>query len=150
MKTVNVYLNFEGNTLEAFEFYRSVFGGEFLGVVRFRDFGENGMGVAEEDLDKIAHVALPLGPNNILMGTDVVGSMGKGLRQGNNFYLSLSAESGDEADRLFDALSANGKVEMPLSRTEWAEKYGSCVDRYGVRWMVDYTGSVQFAMNSAS
>jgi PhnB protein len=150
MKAVNPYLNFEGNTLEAFEFYRSVFGGEFLGVIRFRDFGDNGMGVAAADLDKIAHIALPLGPNNILMGTDVVESMGKGLTPGTNFYLSLTVESGDEADRLFDALAAGGEVEMPLSRTEWAEKYGSCVDRYGVRWMVDYTGSVQFAFGAAS
>lgn len=150
MKTVNPYLNFDGNTEEAFNFYRSVFGGEFLGVHRFRDFGNSGMSVPEEDLDRIAHIALPLGPNNILMGTDVLRSQGHQLTQGNNFYLTVEAESGPEADRLFEALSEGGQIEMPLGQTEWAEKYGICTDRYGVRWMVDYTGSVQFAGAPAS
>lgn len=141
MKAVNPYLNFPGNTEEAFDFYRSVFGGEFIAVLRFRDFGENPMGIPEKELDKIAHIALPLGPNNMLMATDVVGE--QSLSVGNNTYITLEAESSEEADRLFDGLSAGGKVEMPLQRTQWAEKYGICADRYGVQWMVDYTGDVR-------
>lgn len=143
MKAANPYLNFKGNTEEAFNFYKSVFGGEFLTVMRFRDFGDNGMGVAEKDLDKISHIALPLG-QNVLMGTDVVDSMPTNLTFGNNFYITLEPDSGQESERLFGALSSGGSVEMPLQKTEWAEKYGSCTDRYGVQWMVNYTGDVRF------
>lgn len=144
MKSVNPYLNFPGNSEEAFNYYKTVFGGEIMMIVRFRDFGDNGMGVAEEDLDKIAHIALPLGPDHVLMATDCVGSMGKAFNAGNNYYITLEADTGDEADRLFNALSDGGNVEMPLQRTEWAEKYGVCADRFGVQWMVSYTGEVQF------
>jgi PhnB protein len=145
MRVANPYLNFDGNTEEAFNFYRSVFGGELLGLLRFRDFADNAMGVPEQDLDRIAHVALPLGEGNILMGTDVVSSFPKPLNVGNNFYIHVEAESGDEADRLFAALAEGGQVEMELQGTEWAEKYGSCVDRFGVQWMVSHTGDVQFS-----
>lgn len=144
MKAVNPYLNFNGNTEEAFDFYRSVFGTEYIHVARFRDFADNGMGVAEKDLDKIAHIGLPLGGGSVLMGTDVVESMGKPLTMGNNVYITLEPETGEEAERLFGALAADGSTEMPLQQTEWAEKYGSCVDRFGVQWMVNYTGSVEF------
>lgn len=144
MKSANPYLNFEGNTEEAFAFYRSVFGGDFLGVIRFRDFHGQAMGIAEADLDKIAHIALPLGPNNTLMGTDVLPSMPTKLQAGNNFYIMLQAESAAEAEQLFGALSAGGAVEMPLQQTEWAEQYGVCRDRFGIQWMIDYTGNVQF------
>lgn len=137
MRAANPYLNFKGNTEEAFNFYRSVFGGEFRQLMRFRDFADNPMGVAEHELDKIAHIALPLGPNAVLMGTDALESWP--FTMGNNFYITLDAESGEEADRLFDALSAGGQVEMALEKTEWAEKYGHCVDRYGARWMVIYS-----------
>ena len=148
MKAVNPYLNFPGNTREAFDFYRSVFGGEFLAVLRFRDFGENTMGIPDEEMDRIAHIALPLGPNNILMATDVVGNRQE-LKVGNNSYITIEAESAEEADRLFQGLSAGGRVEMPLQQTQWAEKYGICIDRYGVQWMIDYTGNVRFG-NGAS
>jgi len=144
MKTVNPYLNFNGNTEEAFTFYRSVFGGEFVSVIRFKDFGENAMGVPVDEREKIAHMALPLGKDHVLMGTDALESMGQSLEMGNNFSIILEAESGEEAETLFDALSSGGKAEMPLQKTEWAEKYGMCVDRFGVQWMVSYTGEVQF------
>jgi PhnB protein len=144
MKAANPYLNFKGNTREAFEFYKSVFGGEFLAVLRFRDFGDNGMGVAEQDLDKIAHIALPLGPNALLMGTDVVDGMPGTFTVGTNTFIALDPDSADEADRLFDGLAAGGQVQMPLQQTEWAEKYGSLVDRFGVQWMVSYAGNVTF------
>jgi PhnB protein len=142
MKNANPYLNFPGNTEEAFAFYRTVFGGEFLSVVRFRDFGDNPMGIAESDLDKIAHISLPLG-ESILMATDVVGSFGKSFTVGTNSYIALEMDSGDEAERLFEALSDGGAVEMALAETAWAEKYGSLTDRFGVQWMVSYTGKVQ-------
>jgi PhnB protein len=147
MKAVSPYLNFAGNTEDAFNFYRSVFGGEFTSVTRFRDFG-NPMGVAEADLDKIANIGLALGPNCILMGTDVVEGW-RPLEVGNNVYITLETDSGDEADRLFDTLSEGGNVEMPLDRTMWAEKYGVCADRFGIQWMVMYTGSVEYAGGAA-
>jgi PhnB protein len=143
MKSANPYVNFSGNTEEAFDFYRSVFGGEFLTVFRFRDFGDNNpMGVPENELDRIAHIALPIG-DSLLMGTDVLESWPRGIKVGNNVYISLEAETGEEADRVFNALSAGGEVEMELQQTQWAEKYGSCTDRFGIQWMVNYTGNVQ-------
>lgn len=141
----NFYLNFDGNTEEAFTFYRSVFGGDFLGVLRFRDFGDDAMGAAGDDLDKIAHIALPLGEGNTLMGTDVIASMPVTLTFGTNYSIVLEPERADEADTLFGALSEGGQIVMPLERTDWAEKYGEVEDRFGVRWTMNYTGDVEFA-----
>lgn len=143
MKKANSYLYFNGNTEEAFTFYKSVFGGDFLAVFRYEDFGDNAMGVPEAELDKIAHIALPLGENNMLMGTDALGS--RKVTSGNNFFIALEPETDEEADRIFAALSAGGQVTMPLERTEWAEKHGQCVDKFGIQWMVDYAGNVQFS-----
>jgi PhnB protein len=143
MKAAHPYLNFPGNAEEAFNFYRSVFGGDFAVLVRFKDFGEGAMGVAESEQHKIAHVSLPLG-DTVLMATDVVGSHGGALKVGNNVYISLAPDSAEEAERVFSALAAGGRVEMPLQQTEWAEKYGSCVDKFGVQWMVSYSGNVRF------
>lgn len=143
MKEANAYLNFAGNTEEAFTFYRSVFGGEFISVIRFRDFSDNPMGVPEKELDRIAHIALPLGPHTMIMGTDVLEGW-RPLSTGNNFYIAIEADDAGEARRLFGALAENGSTEMALQKTEWAEQYGSCVDRFGVQWMVMYTGNVQF------
>lgn len=147
MKSANPYLNFPGNTEEAFNFYKSVFGGEFILVVRYRDFPDNSMKVPEADLDKIAHMALWLG-ENILMGTDALASIGHEVKMGNNFFITLNPESADEADTVFNALSDGGSVEMPLMQTEWAEKYGMCTDKYGVQWMVSYEGSVKFSVDA--
>lgn len=142
VQAVNPYLNFAGNTLEAFEFYRSVFGGEFPMVVRYSDFPGN-MGAPAEAGDKIAHIALPVGPN-VLMGTDVVGAQAAAFNPGNNSYIVIAPDSADEATRLFDGLSAGGSVAMPLQATEWAERYGICSDRFGVQWMVSYEGKKKF------
>jgi PhnB protein len=150
IKAANPYLYFDGTTEEAFAFYRSVFGGEFLGVVRFRDFPDNPMGVAEDQLDWIANIALPLGPSNVLMGTDVVSSMPLTLNIGNNFDISLEAESGEAAERLHAALSEGGRVILALDRTAWAEKYGICADRFGVQWMVRFTGNARFSAGEVS
>lgn len=146
MQFVSLYLNFKGNAEEAFEFYRSVFGGEFSGVIRFRDFGDNSMGVQEADLDKIAHISLPLVGDVSLMASDAVGPEAESFNVGNNVYVYLETDSAQEVDRLFAALSDGGDTEMPLQPTEWAEKYGSCVDKYGIRWMFSYTGDVEFSI----
>lgn len=138
MKAANPYLNFDGNTEEAFTFYQSVFGGDFPVVVRFKDLDD--VHVPEEEQDQIAHIALPLGPNHMLMGTDVLESDDRTLTIGNNFSITISAESTEEATDLFEGLSDGGEVEMPLQETEWAEQFGHCVDKFGVRWMIDYTG----------
>jgi len=148
MKTANPYLNFPGNTEEAFTFYKSVFGGEFLDVIRFRDFGDNPMGVPDNELDRIAHISLPVGPGNVLMGTDVLASW-QPLNVGNNVSITLEAETDEEAATLFDGLSAGGRSKMPLQRTQWAEKYGECADQFGIQWIVMYTGNVEFSLGKA-
>ena len=137
MATLNPYLNFPGNTEEAFNFYKSVFGGEFITLQRFKDTPEADRASAE-DKDKIMHVSLPIGKGNILMATDAVESMGHKLTVGNNFYLSLSTESEEETKKLFDALSAGGKVTMPLDKTFWGAYFGMLTDKFGVQWMVNY------------
>ncbi len=154
IRSANPYLNFPGNTEEAFHFYASVLGGEPTGLVRFRDFGDNTMGLSEEELDLVAHIALPLGSGQMLMGTDVgcapdgEGEAAEGWRKklvvGTNAWTLLEVESAADAERIFAGLSDGGTVEMPLMPVAWAEKYGTCRDRYGVQWMVSYTGSVEF------
>src|SRR4051812_33754674 len=104
MATINPYLNFPGNTEEAFNFYKSVFGGDFLAVMRFKD-GQEAQHVAEEDQNKLMHIALPVG-KNILMATDTIGSMGMGYKQGNDSHISINTDSKAEAETLFKALSA--------------------------------------------
>lgn len=143
MQAVNPYLNFPGTTEQAFQFYKTVFGGDFPMVVRFRDVPGN-MGVGAQHGDKIAHIALPLGKGNMLMATDSIGQSGRELTTGNNCYLMLECDSAAEAEKLFAGLAAGGKTEMPLQKTEWAEQYGVCADKFGVQWMISYTGSVRF------
>jgi PhnB protein len=136
--TVNPYLNFNGNTEEAFNFYKAVFGGEFLAVMRFKDNPACGK-ITEADEDRIMHIALPIGNGNALMGTDALESMGQKLTLGNNFYICLSPDSKEEADKLFNGLSDGGKIEMPLQDMFWGAYYGSFTDKFGVQWMVNYS-----------
>jgi PhnB protein len=147
MKSADPYIYLDGNTEEAFDFYKSVFGGEFHTVLRFRDIPGNPMGVADADLEKIAHIALPLGDNNTLMGTDYLESFPDELKPGNNFCLVLAPESADEAEQLFEALCSNGEIKCALQRANWAEKHGECLDRFGIRWMVTYSGDVRTAQD---
>lgn len=140
MKNASPYLNFPGNTEEAFEFYRSVFGGDFVELMRFRDFDGNPMGLPEHELDRIAHIALPLEGKTLLMGTDVLDGWPP-VTPGNNFYITLEADTKAEAEKLFGALSDGGQVTMPLQPTAWAEAYGTCTDRYAIQWMIMYTGN---------
>jgi uncharacterized glyoxalase superfamily protein PhnB/uncharacterized protein YndB with AHSA1/START domain len=137
MAKVNPYLNFAGNTEEAFLFYKSVFGGEFLALQRFKDTPEAGK-IPENEQDKIMHVALPIGNGNILMATDALESMGQKLTVGNNFSLSVDAESKEEADRLFNKLSEGGKPTMPMEQTFWGAYFGMLTDRFGIQWMVSF------------
>jgi PhnB protein len=142
MAKINPYLNFSGNTEDAFNFYKSVFGGDFAALMRFRDApageGCDGMQVAENELDKIMHIALPIGDGNVLMATDAIESMGQKLTEGNNFSIAVSAVSREEADRVFTGLADGGKVEMPLAEAFWGAYFGMLQDRFGVRWMIDY------------
>ena len=139
MATINPYLNFNGNTEEAFNFYKSVFGGEFATVLRFGESpGCDQMPVAEADKDKIMHIALPVGGDNVLMANDVLESMGQPLIEGNNFSISLSVDSRGEADRVFSGLADGGKVEMPLNDAFWGAYFGMLQDKFGIRWMVSY------------
>jgi PhnB protein len=137
MATVNPYLNFKGNTEEAFEFYKSVFGGEFIALQRFRDTPEKDNIPASEQ-DKIMHVALPLGQGNVLMGTDLLESQGHDLVMGNNFSLAISAESEEATNTLFASLAAGGQVTMPLQKTFWGSYFGMLTDKFGTQWMLDY------------
>lgn len=138
--TVNPYLNFNGNTEEAFNFYKSVFGGEFLAIMRFSD--NPGCGeIPEAEKGKIMHIALPIGKGTVLMATDALESMGQKLTFGNNFYISLAPESKEEAERLFNGLSAGGKIEMPLQDMFWGDYFGTFADKFGVQWMINYGSS---------
>ncbi|MDN3579756.1 VOC family protein [Mucilaginibacter flavus] len=136
MVTINPYVNFPGNTEEAFNFYKSVFGGEFAAVIRFADMGAEN--VAEEDKNKLMHIALPIGKGNILMATDTVGEMGMGYKQGNNFHLSLNVESKEEGDTIYNALSADGITTVPMSMSAWGSYFGMLVDKFGISWMVSF------------
>ncbi len=137
--TAYPYLNFAGNTEEAFNFYRSVFGGEFSGVVRFKDMPMEGVTIPRSDENKIMHISLPIGKDQFLMASDALESLGQKLVQGNNFYICLSPDSKGEADRLFAALSAGGKMKMPIADAPWGDYFGSFKDKFGVQWMVNYS-----------
>ena|SRR5690606_22644513 len=136
MKTVEPYLNFAGNTLEAFEFYRSVFGGDFTNKFTYAELtqGES----KPEDRDRIGHIGLQIASNLHLMGSDVPARMEQDFSQGTNFYINLNVESEEEAQRIFQALSAGGRVEMDLAKTGWADLYASWWDKFGVGWMINY------------
>ena len=134
---INPYLNFHGNTEEAFNFYKSVFGGEFSSVVRFSDMGSLDK-IPDADKNKIMHIAIPIG-GNILMGTDTLDSMGQKLNQGDNFFLSVYGESKEEADKLHAALSEGGTVFAPMKDEVWGDYFGMLKDKFGIQWMVIFT-----------
>jgi PhnB protein len=143
MKALTPYLNFDGTTEEAFTFYAGVFGSEIQGLARFRDFGSMAQ-LSEADLDKVANVALTLPNGTMLMGTDLLVSLGQEFSSGNDFALHVEADDAGEARQFFDALSEGGTVSMEPAPTEWAEWFAGCTDRFGVEWMISYTGSVVF------
>ncbi len=138
MKAINPYLNFPGNTEEAFNFYKKIFGGEFSALQRFKDTPQADK-MPENEKNKLMHVSLPVGKENILMATDALESMGQKLTAGNNFYLSIEAESKAEAEKLFNGLSEGGKIDMPMRDEFWGAYFGMVKDRFSVRWMISYT-----------
>ena len=139
MSGVSTYLNFQRSTEEAFNFYRSVFGGDFSGngFARFSDIpvSDEMPPLDEEDRNLIMHVELPILGGHILMGTDAPESMGFKLVKGNNVHIMLEPETMEETRKLFNALSAGGKVEQELQLMFWGSYYGSCSDRFGIKWM---------------
>ncbi len=138
MKAFHPYLNFPGTTEHAFQFYRSVFGGEFANLQRFGDL-PNADQTPAEDRNKILHISLPLPNGTVLMATDACDSLGHKLQVGNNFYINIDADDETEVTKLFTALSAGGKIEMTPQKTFWGAFFAMCTDRFGVQWMMNYT-----------
>lgn len=138
MATINPHINFNGNAEEAFTFYKSVFGGEFTTVMRFKDLSDTEFPVAEKDANKIMHIALPIG-SSILMANDVPESMGRTNENENRSKIVISVESKEEADKLFNGLSKGGKIEMPITDSPWGSYFGMFRDKYGIEWMVDFS-----------
>ncbi len=137
MALINPHINFNGNAEEAFTFYKSVFGGEFLKIMRFKDIASAEFPVAENEANKIMHIALPIG-KNILMANDVPEILGRVDENENRSKISISAESKEEADKLFNGISAGGEIEMPISDSPWGSYFGMFRDKYGIEWMVDF------------
>ena len=137
MALINPHINFNGNAEEAFTFYKSVFGGEFAKIMRFKDLANAEFPVAEKDENKIMHIALPIGKSNFLMANDVPEFMGKVNENENRSKIVIIAESKEEADKLFNGLSAGGGIEMPISDRPRGTYFGMVRDKYGIECMVD-------------
>jgi len=138
MPQLNPYLHFNGNAEEAFTFYKSVFGGEFAVVSRFKDLSNPEYPVPEKEENKIMHISLPIGNNSVLMASDVPEFMGQVNENENRTKISISAVSKEEANALFNGLSAGGKVEMPIGDSPWGSYFGMFRDKYGFEWMIDF------------
>ncbi len=134
---INSYLNFDGQAEEAFNFYKSVFGGEFTGKMKMNETpGGNELPKDEQNL--LMHISLPIGKDTLLMASDIIPSMGQILKKGNNNYISIHPESREEADKLFNGLSAGGEIEMPLEDQFWGDYFGSFIDKFGIGWMINF------------
>jgi len=138
MIKINPYLNFAGDAEEAFTFYKSVFGGEFASVVRFKDMPMGGVKIPKDVEDKLMHIGLPVGEDQMLMGTDAIEELGRKLIMGNNVHISVHPDSKEEAERLFVGLSKGGEVEVSFAVQPWGDYYGSFRDRFSVQWMINY------------
>lgn len=144
MATVNAYLTFNGNCEEAFLFYKSVFGGEFPYLGRFKDMPQDDANKMDAEMgEKIMHVSLPISKETILMGSDTGGEWASSFKQGNNFSISITASSKEEADRLFQGLSAGGNVTMPMDKTFWGDYFGMWQDKFGINWMMSFNENQQ-------
>ena len=137
MARINPSINFNGNAEEAFNFYKSVFGGQFAKVIRFKDLKIADMPVAPHEMNKIMHIALTIGPNQ-LMGNDVPEAMGKTNENENRSKISISAETRAEAEKLFQGLSQGGSIEFPIGDSPWGTYFGMLRDKYGIEWMVEF------------
>ena len=146
MAAANIYLTFNGNCEDAFNFYKSVFGGEFPYVGRYKDMPpatEGGKAFTGEEGERIMHMSLPIGHGTYIMGSDTGGEWAAHYAQGNNFSISLNADSKEEADKLFNGLAADGQVTMPLNNTFWGDYFGMLTDKFGVAWMMSYNAHPQ-------
>lgn len=141
MTTINPYINFNGNAEEAFNFYKSVFGGEFTSVVRFKDLESADFPVPENEANKLMRIALPIG-GNTLLANDIPEAMGRVSEEENRSKIAVSAESRAEADKIFTGLSVGGTVEMPLAESPWGTYFAMFRDQYGIEWTVEYDPSV--------
>src|SRR5579864_5941720 len=138
MTSINPWINFNGNAEEAFTFYKSVLGGEFTKVIRFKDISSAEFPVAENEANKIMQIALPIGRNNVLLANDVPEIMGRTNENENRSKISISAESREEADKLFNGLSAGGNIEGHIGDSPWGTYFGMFRDKYGIEWIVDF------------
>lgn len=138
MAQINPYIHFNGNAEEAFTFYKSVFGGEFAMVMRFKDMSNQDFPTPENEANKIMHIALPIGKHNVLMGSDTPESLGKHNENENRSKISISAESKEEADKLYNGLSEGGQIEMPIQDSPWGSYFGMFRDKFGIEWMIDF------------
>lgn len=137
MVQIDPYINFNGNAEEAFTFYRSVFGGEFAGITRFKDIASAEFPVPEKEADKIMRIALPIG-NNVLVANDVPESMGRVNENENRSKIAITTESKEEAARIFNGLSVGGTVEMPMAESPWGSFFAMFRDKYGIEWTVEF------------
>ena len=140
MALINPHINFNGNAEEAFNFYKSVFGGEFATIVRFKEISSPENQISETEGNKIMHIALPIG-QNVLMGNDVPEFMGRVDENENRSKISISAESKEEADKLYNGLSAGGSIEVPINDSPWGSYFAMFRDKFGIEWMVDFNPS---------
>ncbi|WP_431217260.1 VOC family protein [Puia sp. P3] len=138
MKAINPWINFNGNAEEAFTFYKSVFGGEFGKIVRFRDLSSAEFPVPENEANKIMRIALPIGKNNLLVANDVPEFMGRVSENENRSKIYVVTESRAEADKVFNGLSAGGDVEGPIGDSPWGTYAGMFRDKYGIEWIVEF------------
>lgn len=137
MASINPYIHFNGNAEEAFTFYKSVFGGEFARIARFKDFSNPEHPLPEKEADKIMHIALPIG-TDVLMGSDTPEFLGTHNLNETRSKISITAETKEEADKLFNGLSADGTIEMPIADSPWGSYFGMLRDKYGIEWMVSF------------
>lgn len=137
MAIINPYINFNGNTEEAFNFYKSVFGGEFASISRYKDMQNPGFAIPEHEENKIMHITLPIG-KNVLMANDVPEIMGKVNENENRSKIAITAESREEADKLYNGLSVGGTIEMPIAESPWGSYFGMFRDKFGIEWMIDF------------
>jgi len=138
MALINPHINFNGNAEEAFTFYKSVFGGEFAKIIRFKDLASAGIPVAENEENKIMHIALPIGKSNRLMANDVPEAMGRTNENENRSKIFINTESKEEADKLFNGLSVGGQIEGPIGDSPWGSYFGCFRDKYGIEWIVEF------------
>jgi PhnB protein len=138
MQGTDIYLHFKGNSEEAFSFYKSIFGGEFITAQRFKDV-PGGEKMDQDTRERMIHISLKISPHTTLMATDMMGNEENELKIGNNFHICLQTDGEKEADKLFNSLSNEGKIEMPMSKTFWGAYFGMCQDKFGILWMINYT-----------